>query len=160
MPYNESGMPLNLQNPGIAKAAKDSPSYESFRPNIMHHSGYQSFDDHHVSMANESRLRRYPNGELDYQWALLQIVDSMKRYNYNPQDLTPIKAAMLTVLFPGKIRAMEPAVAELRTQLSQTEKDRLREMVRGWVLEVANWNAGAGGSSHFPQGQHLTDVGG
>lgn len=152
-----SRIPLHLQNPDIAKAAKNaSPSYETFRPNEVHPVQYHEMEDR-SSLGQNNRIRRYPNGELDFKWVMNQLVDALRDASYN-HILLPIQAALLTVVLPLKHRKMEPQQAEILTKLSDSEKNVIRIMLEAHEREVDNWNAGQGGGS--VPGRHKTDVGG
>lgn len=165
-----SRMPLHLQNTNIAKAAKEgSPSYETFRPNVVHPSGdYGShMTENRATVQDQMRMRRYPNGQLDYHWAAGQIVDAIRALGFNGMtgdpnvgsaSLIPLQAALLTVVLPAKYRKMEPMQAEILTQLSDSEKEALRILVAQHMASEANWNAGFGGGSD--PGTKLRDVGG
>lgn len=163
-------MPLHTQNPDIAKAASQgSPSYESFRPNITHPSGqYGShMTENRATVQEQYRVRRYPNGQLDLKWTANQIIDAIRNLGFNgttgdPNEgsagLTPLTAALLTVVFPMKFRKTEPMQAEILTQLSKTEKEQLAMIVAQHLESVSGWNAGFGGGSN--PGAKITDVGG
>lgn len=152
-----SRMPLHWQSLDIAKAAKDaSPSYETFRPNETFTPQYKEMEDR-SSLGQNYRIRRYPNGELDFKWVLNQIIDALRGATYN-QTILPIQAALLTVVLPLKHRKMEPQQAEILTKLSDSEKDILKLMLESHEREVDNYNAGNGGGS--VPGRHRTDVGG
>lgn len=145
-------IPLHLQNSEVSKAYKPkNPSYESFRPNIMHESsGTRSMDGSaNEGMSVAYRVRRYPNGDLDHQWLANQIIDAMHKLHFNG-DVLPIEMALLTVLFPVKFRLMDPQLAEIRTQLSSSEKDVLRALIEKQLVDEANWSAGIGGGNTTP----------
>lgn len=156
--YHFPRMPLHLQNAEIAKAAKDNPSYESFRPNIINPTGnYRAdFPDVRATIHDQCRVRRYPNSQLDVMWTANQIIDAIHKVefngttgdpNYGSASLLPIECALLTVVFPAKYRKMEPAQAEILTQLTPSEKDQLRLVVLKQIQDEDNWNAGFGGGS-------------
>jgi len=162
-------MPLHVQNADIAKAAKDNPSYESFRPNVVHPSGgYRAdFVDNRATVAEQYRIRRYPNGQLAYWWVADQIIDAIHKLEFNgmtgnPNEgsasLLPLEAALLTVVFPAKYREMEPMQAEILTQLSPSEKEQVAARVFEHFANEKNWNAGFGGGSQF--GSKPRNVGG
>jgi hypothetical protein len=151
-----SRVPLHMQFPEMAKAAKANPSYESFRPNRIHEVQYREMEDRR-GMA-ENRIRRYPNGQLDARYVVDQVIDAMRKLRYNPDDLLPVEAALLTVVLPTKIRRMEPQQAEILTQLSASEKSMIRAAISAHEAELDNWNAGQGGGS--TSGRSRTDVGG
>lgn len=131
-------VPLHKQNSDIAKAAeKKNASYESFRPNIIHGTNYKTMEDR-PTMQPEARVRRYPNGELDYKWVVGKIVDTILDLEFNA-IITPLDAALLTVVFPTKIRKMEPQQAEIITQLSTTEKERVAAMVESVLHDQEVW---------------------
>jgi hypothetical protein len=147
-------MPLHFQNPDVKKAAKQNPSYESFRPNIIHPSGqYREMEDR-AGIVPNYRIRRYPNGLLDYRYVVNQILECIRRlevgadsgdHNIGSGALLPIEAALLTVILPEKYRKTEPMQAEILTQLSDTEKEKIRAIVVHELMDIANWNAGRGG---------------
>ena len=166
-----SRKPLHMQNADIAKAAKNaSPSWESFRPNIIHPTGAyrdEGMNDQRATVAPEYRIRRYPNGQLDVMWTANQIIDAIHKAEYNgttgdpnygSASLLPLEAALLTVVFPEKYRKMEPMQAEILTQLSDSEKDMVRAIVAKQLADESNWNAGQGGSS--TPGSRPRNVGG
>jgi len=147
-----------MQNTEVAKAAKaGNPSYESFRPNQIHGVQYREMEDR-PGLGQAQRIRRYPNGQLDFMHVADQVLDVIKKMNYNPDDLTPIEAALVTVVLPLKFRKMEPQQAELLTQMSTSEKEAVAALVEGKLAEILNWSAGNGGGS--VPGRTLTDVGG
>lgn len=163
--------PLHLQSPDIAKAAKNeaSPSYESFRPNITHPSGQYGKDmtENRATVQDQYRIRRYPNGQLAYDWVAQQIVDAIRALGFNGTTgdpnhgsaaLTPIQCALLTVVFPMKYRKTEPMQAEILTQLSDSEKEAVALLVEQQLASQENWNAGFGGGSN--PGTKQRDVGG
>lgn len=154
---NSPRVPLHLQHPSVMKALKDNPSYESFRPNEVHPQGTYREMEERPGLGTASRVRRYPDGRLDFKWTLNQIIDALRKLNYNG-DVLPIEAALITAVLPLKFRMMEPQQAEILTQLSKTEKDALAVILDSWMSEVENWNAGQGGGS--TPGRHHTDVGG
>ena len=141
-------VPLHWQNNDMSKASAkhDNPSYESARPNEIHESNYSNMDERESSMQDSSRIRRHVNGELDYKWTMHQIVSAIHRAETG-EYLTPIEESLLTVFFPIKFTKVEAAQAEIRTQLSRTEKKFLKEMVEARLKEELNWNAGRGGGS-------------
>lgn len=159
--YHFSRMPLHVQNADIAKAAKDNPSYESFRPNIMHPTGMYGGkfdDDRPSSMNDQSRIRRYPSGVLDMMWTANQIIDAIHKTefngktgdpNYGSASLLPIEAALLTVVFPATYRKMEPQQATILTQLSSSEKEQLSIIVMKQLQDEDGYNAGFGGGSNM-----------
>lgn len=149
-------VPLNVQNPELAKSLHENASYESFRPNIVHPVQYKEMEDR-ATVAPEFRVRRYPNADLDVEWTANQIIDAMHDVEYN-NVILPIQAALLTVVFPGKYRQMEPQQAEILTQLSASEKDAVKEFVEAQMKAELNWNAGVGGGS--VPGRSKTNVGG
>jgi hypothetical protein len=53
---------------------------------------------------------------------------------------------------------LEPAQAEINTQLSDSEKEALKEYVVAKMREIDNYNSGFGGGS--VSGRSRTDVGG
>lgn len=163
--------PLHLQSKEFSKAAKNeaSPSYETFKPNITHPSGqYGShMQENRATVQDQYRMRRYPNGQLAYDWAAQQIVDAIRAIGFNgttgdpntgSASLTPIQVALLTVVFPAKYRETEPMQAEILTQLSDSEKEALAMLVAQQLESEGNWNAGFGGGSN--PGTKQRDVGG
>lgn len=154
---NHPRVPLHFQNTEIAKAAsKGSDSYETFRPNQIHNVQYREMEDR-TDLGGQNRIRRYPNGNLDYDYVKNQLVDTFRKLNYG-EPILPVEAALLTVIFPLKFRKMEPQQAEIMTQMSKTEKATVVAMFEAWLKEVENNSAGAGGGS--VPGRNLTDVGG
>lgn len=145
MSYNGPRVPLNMQKGGLEKAVKKNPSYESARDNQIHEPQYSAMKDR-PSMVDRSRVRRYPNGELDYQWAMNTVLDALKKAE-DGHYLTPIEESLLTVCLPVKFSKVEVAQAEIRTQLSRSEKAYLKDMIEAQLKEELNWNAGQGGGS-------------
>ena len=140
-------IPLSMQDPGIAKAGpQNNPSWESFQPHQVHEVeyGYQGQDRPNTHMM--SIIRRNPDGTLDYQWAKNMIIDAVHNMSF-PHSLLPIHRALLTIIFPEKLREMEPMQADLMTQFSDTEKARVRQLVESQLNEEENYNAGGGGGS-------------
>lgn len=158
-----SRKPLHMQSPEIAKAAVQSNhSYESFRPNIVHPTGaYNDMEPGaRANIPEQYRVRRYPSGELDYKWMANQIIDAIHKVefngktgdpNYGSAALLPLECALLTVVFPGKYRKMEPMQAEILTQLSNSEKEVLSAMVGKQMVDEGDWNAGFGGIGTRPR---------
>ena len=159
-----SKIPLHLQSQKskeLCKAEYDkfkNESYESFRPNEVFPVNYKEMDDSHVTMEPVSRLRRYANGALDYSWVVNQILDALHGMEYN-DFLTPLQQSLLTVLFPQKFRLEEPALSQIRTMLSQSEKDMLERMVIARIKEELNYNVGEGGGSVPGRSRTLNGVG-
>lgn len=143
--------PLHWQEGGMEKAIPKNESYESFRPNMIHPPNYEMMKDRaNDGMSVAARIRRYPNGELDFNWTLnhiVQAIHSAESHGF----LYPLEMAMLTVVFPTKYRFVEPQEAEIRTQLSKTEKDTLRALVAKQLGDEANWSAGIGGGNARPR---------
>ena len=140
-----SRKPLNMQPEFMAKARKTNPSYESFRPNEIHQSEYKAMDDRPTT-SDVSRLRRYPDGKLDFENTVAKIMGALSKAEAEGY-LTPLEESLLTVVFPLRFRKTEPQQAEIRTQLSRSEKDFLKEMVEARIKEQNNWSAGRGGGS-------------
>lgn len=140
-------VPLNFQNPGLNKSGpQENPSWESARRHQIHNpeSRYQGQDRPNTHMM--SVIRRNPDGTLDYQWAKNMILDAVHNMAY-PHALRDVQRALLTVIFPDKYQGMMPQEADLKTQLSASEKSRVRQIVEAQLLEEENWNAGQGGGS-------------
>lgn len=140
-------VPLNIQDPRINKSGPQAnDSYGSFRED--HHSDpkyqYQGQDRPNTHMM--SIIRRNPDGTLDYEWAKDMVLDALNKVGWEGA-LLPIDQALLTVVFPDKIQAMEPMQADLMTQFSPSEKDHVRAMVEAQLKEMENWNTGLGGGS-------------
>lgn len=148
-----SRIPLYYQFPDVVKAAKSHKrdSYETFRDNEIQPTQYREMENR-PGLGQETRIRRYPNGDLDYRYVLDQIIDAVRSASYN-KILLPIEAALITVVLPLKYRKMEPQQAELLTQLSATEKEKLKLMFMKHEMEVANWAAGYGGGHMPPNNQ-------
>jgi hypothetical protein len=149
-------IPLHLQNADINKAAKTNPSYESFRPNIIHHSSYREMEGR-AGVNDQNRVRRYLDGRLDFMWIANQIIDAIHNVEYN-NVILPIEQALLSVVFPLKYAKMEPQQAELLTQLTASEKGALKALVEKQLADEQNWAAGQGGGS--TPGSRLNNVGG
>lgn len=137
-----SRKPLHLQE-GFNKA-KVNPSYESFRPNNIHPQGEYKEMEGRPSVHDMSRMRRSPDGTLDLDWAVNVILDAVHEAEYNGV-LTSLQQSLLTVLFPVKFRFQEPQLAEIRTQLSGSEKSKLADLVEARLKQESSWNAGMGG---------------
>lgn len=136
-------MPLHMQNKSIQKAASN-PSFESFRPNILHEStGMREMD--RPGTASFSLMRRL-NGELDYDAALAMIGEAASKAQANTV-LNALEAAILTVIWPGKYSDMTQQQADIYTKLSSSEKSKLRELSNQMEREWLNWNAGYAGGS-------------
>lgn len=158
---NNSRIPLHIQNPELVKAtgAQVNPSYESFREHTTYVPNYevQKFPDRPSTHAM-SIIRRNPDGTLDYQWAKNMVIDAVHSMHY-PHALLPIHQALLTVIYPNRFRAMEPAQAQILTQFSPSEKDKVRELVEAQIKEEENWNTGRGGGSVEGRGTTRSSVG-
>ena len=138
-------IPLTVQNPDIVKARGENPSYQSFRANETHPCNYSKMEDR-PSTHGMSRMRRYPNGQLDFIWAANVVIDALKKAEKN-EPMTDLEESFLTVLLPIKFTRKEPNQAEVNTQLSASEKEFLREYINAHFAEEQNWNAGEGGGS-------------
>jgi hypothetical protein len=138
-------IPLTVQYPGLAKAIGENPSYESFRENVIHPANYSNMEGR-PSTHGMSRIRRYPNGRLDFVWAANLVINAVKQAEKN-EPMTDLEESFLTVLFPVKFSKKEPAQAEINTQLSSGEKEHLREYVTAHFAEELSYNAGQGGGS-------------
>lgn len=156
MSYNGPRVPLNFQNGGLEKAVKKNPSYESARSNQIHESQYSAIGDDRASVAEQYRVRRYPNGELDFRWVMNTIVDAINKAEAG-MYLTPVEESLLTVFFPLKFKRVEEAQAEIRTQLSRSEKAYLKEMIDAHLKEELNYNAGRGGGSVPGRSRTITE---
>ena len=153
--------PLHVQNPDLVKAtgAQSNPSWESFRAHRTFKPEYKTQPKERPSTHAMSLIRRNPNGELDYEWARSIIIEAINGLSY-PHALTPLHQALVTIMYPEKIRMMEPAIAELRTQLSGSEKTKLRSLIKDDLIEMENWNAGSGGGNPVkPHGVTKTRAG-
>jgi hypothetical protein len=147
-------IPLHMQDPeGFAKAQKNNPSYESFRPHVTHQVKYRQMGEDRPSTHAMAVMRRHPDGTLDHEWAKNAIIDAIHNAAV-PHGVRPVHLALLQVVFPGKYRNMEPQQAEIFTQLSDSEKSRLKAMVEAHLKEEENWNTGQGGGS--VDGRHMT----
>jgi hypothetical protein len=155
MSYNGPRVPLNMQQGGLEKAVKKNPSYESARSNEIHEPQYEEMKDR-AGVNEQTRVRRYPNGELDYTWVMNTIVDSIHKAETG-MYLTPVEESLLTVFFPLSFQKVEAAQAEIRTQLSKSEKAYLKEMIDAHLKEELNWNAGRGGGSLLGRSRTLTE---
>lgn len=157
--YTGPRIPLHMQNPGIAKAkpSQKNPSYESFRPNEIHPQTYEQMEDR-PSTHSMAWMRRYPNGQLDLQWALNTLLDAIKKAEYN-DFLTPLEEALLNVIFPATYPMSPEGIADVRTQLSRSEKTTLRDMAEAQFKEELNYNAGRGGGSVEGRSRTLNGVG-
>lgn len=141
-----SRIPLHMQNQEIAKAIKKNPSYESFRPNIIHKPQYQGMEDR-ATISEQYRIRRDCAGNLDLEWTVNKVLDAL----YQAEGigfLTPVEESLLTVLFPMDFQFQEPMLAEIRTQLSDTEKKAVKTLVLARLEEQRNWSAGRGGTTY------------
>jgi len=153
-----SRIPLHIQNPALAKAqgAQRSASYESFRDNIIHKPKIRTMGEDRPSTHAMADMRRNPDGTLDYEWAKNVIIDAIHNAA-TPHAIRPVHLALLQVVFPGKVRRMEPQQAAILTQISDTEKARLKDLVEAHLKEEENWNVGQGGGS--VAGRHITREG-
>lgn len=142
-------VPLYIQHPEMVKAtgAQVNPSWESFAPNTTYEPNYktQPFPERPSTHAM-SIIRRYPDGTLDYEWAKNMVIDAVHN-RHAPHGLLPIHQALLTVVFPEKFRAIEPMQAEIMTQFSPSEKEKVKQLVVAQMKEEENWNTGVGGGS-------------
>jgi hypothetical protein len=137
--------PIHMQDSELSKSYKN-PSFESFRDNEIHTSDYKEMEDRPSTHAMAS-MRRYPNGELEYQWAVAVIMDALHKAERG-MFLTPLEESMISVVFPEyKSDAADAALAQVRTKLSQTEKENLKMMVEAQLKEEFNYNAGRGGGN-------------
>jgi hypothetical protein len=163
-------IPLHMQNADVKKAADANPSWESFRPNVVHPTGKyadKDMQEERATLSQNFRVRRYPSGQLDEMWTANQIIDAIHATEFNgttgdpnlgSASLTPLQVALLTVVFPAKYRKMEPMQAEILTQLSDTEKQKLQMIVAQQFANEQGWNAGLGGGT--VPGSRVRNVGG
>lgn len=156
MSYNGPRVPLHWQKGGMEKAIKKNPSYESARDNQIHDSQYGEMVGT-SSIHDQSRIRRYPNGELDYQWAMNTILDAIKlaEDTATAATMTPMEESLLTVMYPNRFQKVEQGQAEIRTQLSRSEKAYLKEMLDAQLKEELNWNSGFGGGNTEGRGRTM-----
>lgn len=144
---NPPRVPLNFQNPNISKSGpQKNPSWESARKHEIHRPEYKYQGQDRPNTHMMSVIRRNPDGTLDFQWAKNMVLDAVHNLSY-PHAMRDIHRALLTVVFPDQYEGMMPQEADLKTQLSNTEKQKLRKMVEAQLLEEENWNAGRGGGS-------------
>lgn len=136
--------PLNMQSNDVRKAAEDqrSASYESFRPNRIHPVQYKDMEDRPSTHAMAD-MRRNAAGVLDLDWAANKVIDAIHQAEYNGV-LTPLQECLLTVVFPFKYQYKEPQTAELMTQLSQSEKEKIGLLVDAQLKAEDTWAAGQG----------------
>lgn len=157
-----SRMPLNMQFPDVAKAIQENDSFESFRPNVVHPTGgYRDMEPgDRANIPEQYRIRRYPNGQLDLMYVANQVIDAIHKMefngktgdpNYGSASLIPLEEALLTVVFPGKYRKMEPMQAEIMTQMSATEKEQIAAICMKQMMDEGSWNAGFGGIGVRPR---------
>lgn len=137
-------IPLHVQSPELRKAM-GSPS---FRPSRIHQVKYKDIEDR-PGISKMSVLRRYPDGNLDYQWAKNMVVDALHNVA-TPHALQPIQRALLKMVMPNVEVEMLPAQANLITKLSGTELSQLKKLVNQHMEEEENWNAGHGGGNVPP----------
>lgn len=152
-------IPLHVQSPDLAKAQSRTSS-ETFRENRVFEPGYQhqTYPERPTTHAL-SLIRRNPDGTLDFEWARKIVIQAINDMHYE-HALTPLQQALVTIMYPEKVRFMEPAIAELRTQLSNSEKTKLRAMIKEDLIEMENWNAGHGGGNAIePYGKTKTRAG-
>lgn len=151
-------IPLHIQNPALAKAqgAQNNPSFESFRNHVVHQPKYKQMGEDRPSTHAMAVMRRHPDGTLDFEWAKNVIIDAIHDAAM-PHGVRPVHLALVQVVFPAKFRNMEPQQAEILTQLSGSEKDKLKAMVEAHLKEEENWNSGQGGGS--VAGRHVTREG-
>jgi len=149
-----SRLPLWIQDPRLIKATGQqvNPSWESAQPHQRFVPQYKGMDDRPSTHAMAT-IRRNPDGTLDYEWAKNMVIDAVHN-SAQPYALLPIHLALLTVMYPQRFRNMEPQQAEILTQFSPSEKDKVRQLVEAQLREEENWNAGLGGSS--VEGRHVT----
>jgi hypothetical protein len=148
-------IPLHVQNPDLVKATGQqvNPSYEAFAPHQRFKPAYKELGPDRPSTHAMSMIRRNPDGTLDYEWAKNVVIDAVHNAA-TPHSILPVHLALLQVVLPDKFRNMEPQQATILTQLSDSEKSKVREMVEAQLREEENWNAGQGGGS--VPGRHIT----
>jgi hypothetical protein len=151
-------IPLHVQFPELQKAQgqQKNPSWESFQPHVTHNQKVRLMGDDRPSTHAMSMIRRNPDGTLDHEWVKQIIVDAIHA-GAHPHGVRPVEVALLQVVFPGRFRNMEPSQAEILTQLSDSEKSRVRDLVLAHLKEEENWNAGQGGGS--VEGRQMTRLG-
>lgn len=144
---NSSRVPLHIQFPALIKATGQqvNPSYDTFK-HQEHASKYKTQGEDRPNTHAMSVIRRNVDGTLDYEWACNMILDAVHNANYQG-GILPIHLALLTVVFPQRYRAMEPMQAEILTQFSASEKQKVKELVEARLKAEENWNAGRGGGS-------------
>ena len=72
-------------------------------------------------------FRRYPNGELDYEWAK-SVVDEAIRKTKNGLPLQEFDALSLSAVFPEvTFKGLPQSIVDIKARLSTMEKEKLRE---------------------------------
>lgn len=149
-----SRKPIHFQNPDLAKALKSS-SYESFQPHRAHPTTYKEMEDR-PGVEMGSVVRRYPDGRLDYEWVKQNVLEALHHLQLGTVPVNGTQQALLQLVFPTRVRFMDPQQAEIQTQLSESEKNALKMLVDASLKEQENWNAGFGGGS--VEGRSVTKV--
>jgi hypothetical protein len=138
-------VPLNRVS-DLNKAQKAT----SYRPGKTHKPDYRcQYHDDEVMQRNPGceALRRYPNGALDYRYALDKVLEVIHKVRDNG-NLTPYEKSILAMLAPGGFsKIIDTKIAQTMTKLSLDERMILGAMLRQHMQEELNWNAGGGGGS-------------
>ena len=127
----------------------NSPLYKSANPSYrkqkLRESKYKV--PNNSWMPGNSILRRYANGQLDYDYAASKIFECMDKLR-DGGTMLPGDQALLSLVMPGMEKVKIPgAMAATMIKLSDEEKMKLRLLVSAQRSEMLNWNAGLGGGS-------------
>ena len=147
MSYNVSAKPIHLQKGFNEDKSKKAVSFESFRENKQHKANDGTKEmKNHVPANSLNRVPRYPNGTIDIVNIVHQLLEATKTME-TTGNVQPYEAALLTILFPEQFRIIDPSLAELRTQLSDSEKSSIKAMYAAKLAEIENYNGGFGGGA-------------
>lgn len=143
-------IPLHMQeqdSDGVDKWA--NPSYESFRPNNIFSVNYVEMEDR-PTLNPIATLRRDLNGSLNIPFVAAMVVDSFHKME-DQTPLTPTEMALLQIVFPNEYPSdLEPMQVQMLTQLSETEKEQLIELVEGYLHQESDYAGGNGGGHAIP----------
>ena len=90
-------------------------------------------------------FRRYPDGRLAMDWAKHRVVEALVKKG-DGIPLTEYEHQAVAVVFPEMVKG-HPEFARIGTPLSKGEISALRKMVKAFMGERLNYNAGRGGGS-------------
>jgi hypothetical protein len=122
-PFSNSKAPIN-NRPGFMSSRWPSPN----RPNYL-------------STLPESRtykglFRRYPNGELDYQWASSKVEEAVSKMNKGI-PLTELESVAIGTVFPSvRFNGLPSEIIKSKGSLSSYEVSRIKKTLSASAVRM------------------------